>query len=91
MQQGRETNWQDMDIDGWGVKLNDVDLDLYLSMITTILFGASSEFRERVRTEKILNDIYLDWEDLEGFKTFYFMASTIDPDRLLSEIQSTSI
>ena len=69
------------------LNMNDVDLDLYLSMITTILFGASSEFRERVREDKILNDIYIDWEDLEDYKTFYFMASSTEPDRLLSEVQ----
>ena len=67
--------------------LKDYELDLYLEMLTTILFGPSSEFRERVRESKILNMIYTDWESIEDFRTFYIMASTINPEKLLSEIK----
>ena len=68
-------------------KVTGVEQDLYLNMLTTILFGSSSEFRERVRNDKILNDIYMEWEDLEDYHTFYLMATSTDPDRLLEEIQ----
>ena len=56
-------------------------------MITNILFGASSEFRERVRKAQLLNNIYTEWEALEDYRTFYLMASTKEPDKLLSEIK----
>ena len=68
------------------IMLRNVEQDLYLNMLTNMLFGASSEFRERVRGEKILNDIYTEWEDQRGYKTFYLYATTTDPDRLLSEV-----
>ncbi len=64
-----------------------VEQDLYFNMLSTILFGSSSEFRERVRNAKILNDFYMEWEDLFGYKTFYLMATTTEPDKLLSEIK----
>ena len=79
---------------GYGVKipkscisLDELETNLYLNMLTTILFGASSEFRERTRESKILNDIYLDWEEEENYHTFYILASTTSPEQLLQEIQ----
>jgi len=62
-------------------------LDLYLTMLTTILFGSSSEFRERVRQEKIVSGMYTEWESIEDFKVFYLMASTMNPEALEKEIK----
>ena len=70
-----------------GFKLSDIELDLYLNMLTVILFGASSIFREKVRQDKLLSNIYTDWESINDFKTFYLMASTIEPDKLITEIK----
>ena len=69
------------------ISLKKVELDLYLSMLTTIIFGASSEFRERVREAKVLNDIYTEWESEHDYKTFYLFATTTSPDQLISEIE----
>jgi len=69
------------------IKLKELELDLYLNMITTIMYGSSSEFRERVRNEKLLSGIYTEWESIKDFKVFYLMASTINPDKLLEEIK----
>ena len=66
---------------------NGIEGDLYLSMLTTVLFGASSEFRERVREDKLLNDIDTLWEDEPSYKTFYLLATTTSPKELLSEIE----
>ena len=70
-----------------GLDLKEVELDLYLEMLTTVLFGSSSEFRERVRISNILNDIYTEWEEIEDYKTFYLFATSKEPDKLISEIQ----
>ena len=67
--------------------LKDYELDLYLNMLTTILFGSSSTFRERVRQEKLLSGMYMEWESIEDYRTFYLMASTIHPDALEKEIK----
>ncbi len=69
------------------LKLDKLELDLYLNILTTILFGASSEFRERTRNEKILSGIQMEWEVLEGFRVFYLIATTKEPDRLEEEIK----
>lgn len=69
------------------IKLDPVEQDLYINMISNILFGSSSEFRERVRSDKLLNDIYTEWEDTTDYKTFYLLATTTDPDQLLKEIK----
>ena len=69
------------------LSLSDVELDLYLSILSNILFGASSEFRERCRVNKLLNGIYTEWETIKDFKTLYILATTLDPDKLLDEIK----
>lgn len=79
---------------GVGIKLDSSDLglgeiekDIYLTMITTLLFGSSSLFRERTRNKKLLNNFYTEWENLGNLNTFYMMASSDNPKELLSEIE----
>ena len=62
-------------------------MNVSIIAISEAYLCSSSEFRERVRRDNLLNDIYLDWEDTDNYKTFYIMASTIDPDKLINEIQ----
>ena len=69
------------------LSMKDFELDLYLSMLTTILFGASSYFRERVRNDKLMSDIYMDWERTEDFCTFYLTATSVNPMTLKKEIE----
>lgn len=66
---------------------DDLTIDLYLEMITTIALGNSSEFRERVRNKKLLNSFYTEWETIENFKTFMIIASSNEPDELIKEIK----
>ena len=68
------------------LELKEFELDLYLAMLSTLLFGASSEFREKTRKDKILNGIYTEWETTNNFKTFYIMASTLEQQQLEKEI-----
>jgi len=68
------------------IELKDFELDLYLSMLSNLLFGASSEFREKMRKEKLLTGLYKEWESIEGFKTFYLMANSTEVDKLEKEI-----
>ena len=63
-------------------------LDLYLSMITVILFGAGSEFKEKMREFKLLSDMYSEWENTEDFKVYYLMAESNEPEKLLKEIKN---
>lgn len=69
------------------LSLKDIELDLYLSILSSILFGASSEFRERCRVAKLLNGIYTEWESIKDFKTLFILATSLDPDKLLDEIK----
>ena len=64
-----------------------LDLDLYLTMITSICFGSSSLFRERVRNKKLISNFYTEWESVDGMHTFYIMSSSEVPDELLKEIK----
>ncbi len=63
-------------------------LDLYLHMITTLLFGSSSEFKEKMREFKLLSDIYCEWETTKDVKVFYLMAESNEPEKLLKEIKN---
>lgn len=67
---------------------DDLTLDLYLTMISTICFGSASEFRDRVRNKKLLNNFYTEWESIDLYKVFYIMASSEKPMELLEEIKS---
>ena len=62
------------------------ELDYYLNMITTILFGSSSYFRERIRDKNLINGIEMQWESVQDFRIFYLMATSINIDKLLEEI-----
>lgn len=68
-------------------KYDDLELDLYLTMFTTMLFGSSSLFRERARNEKLLNNIFMDWDNTEEYKTFLILSSTNHPKELIEEIK----
>ena len=65
-----------------------LDLDLYLSMITTICFGSSSMFREKARNKKLISNFYTEWESVDKMHVFYIMASSENPDELLEEIKN---
>ena len=65
---------------------DDLMLDLYFEMLSTLCFGPSSEFREKVRNKKILNSFYSEWEAIDGFRTLLIFASTNNPDELINEI-----
>ena len=75
-----------------GIKIPKMNMDLfeqdlYLTMLTTLIFGASSEFRERVRKKELLNEIYLEWESIKEFNTFYLFATTTKPNSLVEAIE----
>ena len=67
----------------------DLELDLYLEMLTTILFGASSYFREYTKNEKLLKSMYTEWESVDNYKIFYLTATTEKKDKLIDEIKNT--
>ena len=69
------------------LSLKGLELDLYLNILTTILFGSSSLFQERVRQDKLLSEVYTEWESIEDYRTFYIMASTENPNLLVKEIE----
>ncbi|MBQ6497900.1 MAG: insulinase family protein [Bacilli bacterium] len=73
------------------INLSDLELDLYLHMLTIILFGASSEFREKVRQDKLMSSIYTEWESIEQFRIFYLVASTPNPKKLTDEIKKVLV
>ena len=69
------------------LKVKNHELDYYLNMLTTILFGSSSNFRERVREKNLLNGLHMSWESFDDFRVFYLMATSIDVDKLIKEIK----
>ena len=63
-------------------------LDLYLQMFSTLIFGSSSLFRERVRNKKLLNSFSADWESIPGFKNYLVIVSTDNPDEFITEFKN---
>ena len=64
-----------------------LELNLYLSMFTTLTFGISSIFRENLRNKKLINSIYTEWEAIKDYRVFNILASTENKDELLKEIK----
>ena len=69
------------------LKMDSLELDLYLHMITAILFGSSSLFRENGRNLKLFSTLYTEWESIPNYKVFTILANSINPDKLIKEIQ----
>ena len=69
------------------LSLKGFELDCYLNMLTTILFGSSSEFRERARQDKLVSSMSVEWESIEDFRTLYITATTQSPETLEKEIK----
>lgn len=66
---------------------DELELDLYLTMLSTMLFGSSSLFREEARSNKLLNSFYMEWDNIEDYKTFLVLASTNDPKNLIKKLK----
>lgn len=66
---------------------DDFLLDLYLQMFTTLVFGISSTFREKVRNEQLMTSFYTHWDRADHFKTLLIMAETTKPKELLQAIR----
>lgn len=64
-----------------------LDIDLYLEMLTALLFGSSSDFRENARNKKILSSFYMEWEWIQGYRTLLIEATSDAPDELISDIK----
>lgn len=70
------------------LKINDeLELDLYLSMLTTILFGSSSLFRENIRKKNLMTNFYYEWDNINKYKSLLIYSQTENPEILIDEIQ----
>ena len=79
--------WFGVKIPVSNLKMDSLELDLYLHMITAILFGSSSLFRENGRNLKLFSTLYTEWESIPNYKVFTILANSINPDKLIKEIQ----
>jgi predicted Zn-dependent peptidase len=70
------------------IKLDKLELSLYLNMLSTIMFGDSSLFKERVRDKKIINGFSIGWENIEDISTLYINGNSVKPDELINEVIS---
>ncbi len=69
------------------IKLNSYELSLYLHMLSTMVFGDSSLFKERVRNERLINGFSTEWEILNNIATFYITSNSMKPKELIDEIK----
>lgn len=70
-----------------GIKDN-LELDLYLSMISTLIFGTSSLFREKIRSKHLMTSFYNEWDYTKDYRSLLIFAETENPDLLINEIQN---
>ena len=81
---------------GLGYKINkkslgikdDLELDMYLHMLSTLLFGISSMFRERVREKHLMTSFYYEWDNIIDYRTLLLYAETENPELLIDEIKT---
>lgn len=67
---------------------NKEELDLYLVMLISLLFGSSSDFQEEITKSELATNFYMDIEDTKDHKTFVFTASTKKEEKLISKVDS---
>lgn len=80
---------------GLGYKINkkslnmksDLELDMYLQMLSTLLFGNSSLFKERVRKKHLMSSFYYEWDNAGEYKSLLIYAETENPELLIDEIK----
>lgn len=65
---------------------DELELDLYLNMFTTLLFGLSSLFKERVRNKHLMTSFGYEWDTVNDYKSLLIMAETENPELLIDEI-----
>ncbi len=83
---------------GMGIKIpkslfkqKDMELELYLTIFSNMIFGPSSTFRERTRASKLLNDIYTEIEQTEDYIVYYLYATSTKVDDLINEVNKEII
>jgi len=64
-------------------------LNLYLQLITSVLFGSSSLFREEARNNGLMSGMYYEWEEVEEIISLIFQVDTKKPNELLKELKNT--
>lgn len=67
---------------------DDLEMDLYLSAFTTLLFGRASLFKERVRNKHLMTNFYYEWDYTKDYKSLLIFAETENPELLIEEIQN---
>ena len=76
-------------------KLSDEELDIYLSMISSVIFGEASTFREKAREKNLLNSFTYEWETVDHYRSLilYLESKDIDAflDLVLEEVNKIDI
>ncbi|MCI8588888.1 MAG: insulinase family protein [Bacilli bacterium] len=62
--------------------------NLYVGMILNILFGLSSKFRERMKSEKLMTSFYNERDFVGDYLVINFYADSKDAKRLIKEIKN---
>lgn len=63
--------------------------NLYLQLVTSVLFGSSSIFREEARKNGLMSGIYYGWEEVEDIVSLIIQADTKKPAEFLRELKNT--
>ena len=66
---------------------SDIELDMYLGIIISFLFGPTSKFRESVILEGLTNGLYIEKNRFYDFSTLEIIAESEQPDILVEEIK----
>lgn len=61
--------------------------NLYLQLITSVLFGSSSLFREEARNNGLMSGMYHVWEEVEDTVSLVFQVETKKPTEFLTELK----
>lgn len=67
---------------------DDFELDMYLKMVSSILFGPASLFKERVTNHNLMTSIYYEWDCIKEYRTLLIFAETENPELLIKEIEN---
>ena len=67
-------------------KFKKEELDIYLSMISSLVFGEASSFREKAREKNLLNSFSYEWETIEDYHSLILYLESKDIDAFIEMV-----
>ena len=67
----------------------DIEINMYFGVINSLLFGSTSNFREKVKNEELTTGFYIEKNNYDHFITLDITAESEKADMFIDEVKNT--